>query len=557
MGVLNDYANAAAVNAALNKGVEASKAVSELKEDLDGLETGSTVIKSCHYDETFTGNIAGNTYKSSTIEIPKNKIIEKIKFYAKNATPTTQGYLFILNESNVILDKIAITPSAAGWNEVPINKSYSEKSYVALSGGTVALTYSSTSKDNYYSNGLYEGANTERNKEIGDTISFSHNVEGRYYEFGFEIYLKVVGINEINSKVDSMSIDVNSLKNDSGIVMLNKIPIPKTSRLPEEGYSLFGRWYNFSDTYTQCVSSAGASVMMKAIGSTTLTVDLEQVVHPSHSDWRMETEPFIAYSIDGSEWTRVQIGTEAITISIPSTDEHFIWIVIDGLCLNSGPANRNSGWSAVNIKAITTDGKIYKVDSRSKHILFVGDSMVEGIDVLGTDSKSTSNSTVGEFAFKTARELNAMPLIQGYGGSTVWSGANYERYSVVDSRSKEFLVSNKVDLIVCEYGHNDYSLVNAGTKTEQEFIDGYNDLLNLLKNHYTGVPIIMIVPFAQRLKSAIATIANSKDYCFLVDTSNYDYQTLDGTHPSEESATNIAKSLASDIVQIMGKSYFM
>ena len=34
MGVLNDYANAAAVNAALNKGVEANKAVSELKEDL-------------------------------------------------------------------------------------------------------------------------------------------------------------------------------------------------------------------------------------------------------------------------------------------------------------------------------------------------------------------------------------------------------------------------------------------------------------------------------------------------------------------------------------------
>ena len=37
MGVLNDYTNAAAVNAALNKGVEANKAVSELKGDLDGL----------------------------------------------------------------------------------------------------------------------------------------------------------------------------------------------------------------------------------------------------------------------------------------------------------------------------------------------------------------------------------------------------------------------------------------------------------------------------------------------------------------------------------------
>ena len=38
MGVLNDYTNAAAVNAALNKGVEANKAVSELKEDLTDLD---------------------------------------------------------------------------------------------------------------------------------------------------------------------------------------------------------------------------------------------------------------------------------------------------------------------------------------------------------------------------------------------------------------------------------------------------------------------------------------------------------------------------------------
>lgn len=38
MGVLNDYTNAAAVNTALNKGVEANKAVSELKSDLTDLD---------------------------------------------------------------------------------------------------------------------------------------------------------------------------------------------------------------------------------------------------------------------------------------------------------------------------------------------------------------------------------------------------------------------------------------------------------------------------------------------------------------------------------------
>ena len=58
MGVLNDYTNAAAVNAALNKGVEANKAVSELKEDLSKLNgniTGNIPIvfsKSDHYINT-------------------------------------------------------------------------------------------------------------------------------------------------------------------------------------------------------------------------------------------------------------------------------------------------------------------------------------------------------------------------------------------------------------------------------------------------------------------------------------------------------------------------
>lgn len=69
MGVLNDYTNAAAVNAALNKGVEANKAVSELKEDLSNIpierlidmKGGNRVAKD-YYDLYVNSNRITDTY---------------------------------------------------------------------------------------------------------------------------------------------------------------------------------------------------------------------------------------------------------------------------------------------------------------------------------------------------------------------------------------------------------------------------------------------------------------------------------------------------------------
>ena len=97
----------------------------------------------------------------------------------------------------------------------------------------------------------------------------------------------------------------------------------------------------------------------------------------------MAEEPFIAWSIDGGVFTREQIGHN-ISIPIADTDEHLLWIVVDSMCLSSGSANRNSGWSGVHINSISTDGKMYKAKAKARQILFVGDSIVEGINTLGT-----------------------------------------------------------------------------------------------------------------------------------------------------------------------------
>ena len=523
-------------------------------EALNELQNGSSNQIIAHYDENFTGQIAGNVYKSSTILIPANNVLGKIRFYSNSATPSTQGYLYILDGYNKIIDKMEITPSQVGWNEKAINKAYSEDCYVALSGGTIGLTYSTTPKTNYYSNGLYEAQSTERTKEVGDTMTFAHNVEGRYYEFGFEI---TYGIEGYKAKFEDIDSRVSALEDT---ISPSEYVMPLVVK-KEGTYTLVGRWFDHmldSDKFKNCCNCGGQSVMFKVKGATSIAANFGQVSrYPDNANYLMENEPYMAYSIDGSAFIRVQLDTtNGNTISVPDTNEHFVWIVIDGMDMTTkNGVNRDSGWIGVYAKQITSNGTMYAIEPKNKQILFVGDSMVEGINTLGTTSKAPSNSAVAEFSIKTAQKLNSIPLLNGYGGSTTWSGVNWVRYSFGTTDSN--VVTMQPDLIVIEYGHNDYALVSGGTKTEAEFIEEYELLISILRGMYTGTPIICIVPFHQYLASAIRTIVESTDCCYLVETDDYDVTYSDGTHPDSVGATAISERLSADIMAIMGKDFFV
>lgn len=524
--------------------------IDSLKSDLIPL-SGESKSSIAHYDNTFTGQIAGNVYKSSTVEVPANNTISSIKFYSLSATPATQGYLYILDASNKILDKIEITPSQVGWNEAIINKSYDATAYVALSGATVGLTYSLNVQTIFYSNGLYEAQSSERNKGIGETITFAHNVEGRYYSFGFEIFYGTKGKVEIIEE---------QLAEQSAEIEPSSFAMPLVIK-KEGNYTLLGKWFDHrldDDRFKNCCNCGGQNIMFKVKGSTTITANFGQVSrYPDNDNFLMENEPYMAYSIDGSAFTRVQLDTtNGNTITVPDTNEHFVWIVIDGMDMTTvNGTNRTTGWIGVYIKSLTSDGTMYAVEPKNKQILFVGDSMVEGINTLGTDSKAPSNSSVNEFSFKTAQKLNAIPLLNGYGGTTTWSGVDWVRYSfgITDAN----VVDIQPDLIVIEYGHNDNTLIINGTHTEAEFVAKYEELIAILRGMYTGTPIILVVPFHQYLVSAVSEVVENTECCYLVQTADYDATYSDGTHPDANGATIIAERLSADIIGIMGKEYFI
>lgn len=117
MGMLNDYANAAAVNAALNEGVEASKAVSELKEDLNELSVvleleqgteeveyinGDEVVNSLSVNPTSYAVVSSSMVKSVICDVsnaPRELTLSKIKtsrfIVAQCANQPTSGTIAI------------------------------------------------------------------------------------------------------------------------------------------------------------------------------------------------------------------------------------------------------------------------------------------------------------------------------------------------------------------------------------------------------------------------------------------------------------------------------
>lgn len=95
MGVLNDYPNAAAVNDALNKGVEANKVVGELKSDLDILNQGGLNLKEDFIGQQVNGWLdehpeATTTVQDASLEV--SKFTENTKKYIVKDYVTPQMF---------------------------------------------------------------------------------------------------------------------------------------------------------------------------------------------------------------------------------------------------------------------------------------------------------------------------------------------------------------------------------------------------------------------------------------------------------------------------------
>ncbi|MFL6873880.1 GDSL-type esterase/lipase family protein [Pseudomonas marginalis] len=172
------------------------------------------------------------------------------------------------------------------------------------------------------------------------------------------------------------------------------------------------------------------------------------------------------------------------------------------------------------------------VDDRAK-VLFIGDSIVEGVAAKKEQGSITRNSA-GDEAFGTiAAQLLDMSVINnGYGGVGLLVPGSGGWPAVPESTGFYMrglhVTGESPKVIVAMLGTND-------KVTDEEFESSYVLYMNQLKREYPDSKVMAMVPFSQRYSSAISS-ASKKSGVPLIETSGWGVSTTDGVHPDTSSS---------------------
>lgn len=470
------------------------------------------------------GATPSQAYGNGTI-FKNNSLIKGIKML-KSITATTFS-LFVFDKSNTLISSLLnISPA------IEDGVFYLDDSLIVPSGGYVLIRFL---------DGIFFYRNTGN-----ATFKEYQAGNGKLVDSPIRIGIEYI-YEEIYQTV--------SFKNETILpsIQLEDYLMPRFTADKDSECLFIGRWFDYEKdgkTY-KATNASGSSFVFNVKNATKLNVGLYAISEP-------EFIPYYAYSIDGSEFVRKRI-TDT-TIPIADAGEHWVWIVVDGMGEND-PISGGKWYGKVGIyfAGISTDGDTLGAKVANKQIMFIGDSIVEGINVLGEGANANTNSSINGFAFKTARKLNAIPLLCGYGGTAVLGNSSFHKpIEAIDYNMDKVLVNEQFPDIICiEHGYNDGTLVSSGTYSSEEFKTAYNKLIDRLKVKYSGVPIVCIIPFKQSLKSEIIECVKNRTYCYVVETENWNISYTDNAHPNVYGSENASKSLARKLLSIFGKQFFM
>lgn len=316
----------------------------------------------------------------------------------------------------------------------------------------------------------------------------------------------------------------------------------------EGEYTFIGRW--FVNNGKKTANADGSSILFRVSGVSSIDVNFTTLTTPTNT-------PYFAYSIDGSSFTRQLISSP--TVTLPDNGEHIIWIVVDGQGeIDPTTANKWNGTIGMRFEGVTGGTKTALVPL-NKQILFIGDSIVEGINTLGTGANANTNSATAGFAWKTARKLNAVPLLGGFGATRIEKGT-YDStpqgsfkgslWAIQYNYYGERINAMSPDVVFIEYGQNDI-YGESGVKGD------YDLLIDRLNIQYPGVPIVCMIPFSQKYANVMRACAQERSYCYLIETNEESFETSDGTHLSANGATQAAEYLKEKMLGIFGKGFFL
>lgn len=309
-----------------------------------------------------------------------------------------------------------------------------------------------------------------------------------------------------------------------------------------EPVGYMGRWFDKDVNGVTCKAtfSQGAEFYFKVSGTSKVWLKLHSTASPA---------PVIAVSIDGGvpkRITTVKEGRLLIAENL-SEDEHTFRIIVDGF--NEYQEKWTSAMGFVlECPEVEDGGTIAGLLPTNPVILYYGDSITEGINVLGTGSTPDSNSASNEYPFIASHLLNAVSYTNGFGASGVTrggSGGVPKCLDVIDSLYSGMPLAETPApaAIVINHGHND------PTSDSAAFTEAYTAVLKRLREKYPNTPIFAVSPFAGMHNADIKAVVEAlgDNNVFFVDKPSFSYTTSDGAHPDKNGAKVLGAYLAKEI----------
>lgn len=141
-------------------------------------------------------------------------------------------------------------------------------------------------------------------------------------------------------------------------------------------------------------SPRGAEMFFKVEGTSTVALRLHSTAQQA---------PAVAVSVDGSAPVRMitTLTGDYVIAENLSSEEHYIRVIVDGFYEYQANKWTTGDGFAVEKVVIDNGGKVVGLEPANPVILYYGDSITEGINVLGTGSNPNVNSAIYEFPFVT------------------------------------------------------------------------------------------------------------------------------------------------------------
>lgn len=284
-----------------------------------------------------------------------------------------------------------------------------------------------------------------------------------------------------------------------------------------ENITFSGRWFlkEIDGQELQVTLNQGAMIYFWVEGTEVIDVYFRDLL-------KLDT-PYFAYNIDEGDMVRQKITEKRI--NLPDKERHLITIVVDGMRPSEDKWNYENGVAFEKVDS--HGGTIEKEIQDKKKVLFIGDSITEGVLSIGFVGNGEDNSATNSYTWHAAQQLDVEPYFLAYGGiglsekgSFTYAADVLDNFS--SSRKAEDIPS--ADLIVFNIGSNDKDI------SDDDFIQEYRDVVLDLHDRYPGVNIICMIPINQNHDENIKNAVKDYEWCYVVDTSNWDINSYDGTH---------------------------